>query len=116
MARQGVIPDTSTCDVAVLESIPFGPCQPHSHDNDLTVFHALWFSEPINSNIPELICKYLAAIAQVSPRNDQQQNAAALEPAIHMIEEQPLHALPSLLADLAIIRLALHHPHLHIHP
>src|SRR5260370_5519094 len=104
MARQGVIPDTSTCDVAVLESIPFGPCQPHPHDTDLIVFHGLWLREPINSNIPELICKYLAAIAKVSPRNDQQQNADALEQAIHMIGEQPLHALRSLLADLEIIR------------
>ena len=101
--RQGLVPHTSPRDLAILESISFRPGESHSHYDNLFVLHAVGFGEVVDTDIAELICQYLAAIADVVPGNDQDQHSAAFEPTIHMIEEQPLHALRFVLADLKII-------------
>src|SRR6266478_3126226 len=101
--HEGLVPCAGSNDLAILESIPFGPGESHSHYSDLFVLHAVGFGEAVDADVAELICQYLAAIADVVPGNDQDQHSATLEPTIHMIEEQPLHALRFVLTDLKIV-------------
>ena len=74
-----------------------------SENHDLLVFDAFGFGKPIDVDILELERQDLAAVADVVRGNDHHQNASALQPTIHVIEKQPLHALRFPLADFEIV-------------
>ncbi len=88
----------------VLKPFPFPPAAANSKHDHLLVTDALRLAQTVHTSLTELRGQRLAALGNAFPGNHQYEDAARLEPAASMCQENRLHALAAALTNAPVVR------------